>query len=109
MPDLTSDGDIRSVLSPVKPVNLLPQIPINSNSFRKLSENEEHDCEIIGMYFLILEYDWNTKIPRYSQFSNQALLCFNISKGKKHWNNQRFGHKRSLAVTDFCRLMQVVR
>lgn len=42
------DTDIRSVLSPVKPVNLLPQIPINSNSYRKLSEHEEHDCEIIG-------------------------------------------------------------
>lgn len=48
LPDLGSDTDIRSVLSPVKPVNLLPQIPINSNSYRKLSEHEEHDCEIIG-------------------------------------------------------------
>lgn len=37
----------RSILSPMKPVNLLPQVPINSNS-RKLSDNEEHDCEVIG-------------------------------------------------------------
>lgn len=44
----SSEVDIRSVLSPVKPVNLLPQVPINSNSYRSLSENEEHDCEIIG-------------------------------------------------------------
>lgn len=43
-----AEADLRSVLSPVKPVNLLPQVPINSNSYRKLSENEEHDCEIIG-------------------------------------------------------------
>lgn len=43
-----NESDIRSVMSPVKPVNLLPQVPINSNSYRKLSENEEHDCEIIG-------------------------------------------------------------
>lgn len=48
-PESTSaEADLRSVLSPVKPVNLLPQVPINSNSYRKLSENEEHDCEIIG-------------------------------------------------------------
>lgn len=38
----------KSVLSPVKPVNLLPSVPINSSGYRKLSENEEHDCEIIG-------------------------------------------------------------
>lgn len=44
----SNESDIRSILSPVKPVNLLPQVPINSNSYRKLSENEEHDCEIIG-------------------------------------------------------------
>lgn len=49
LPESTNaEADIRSVLSPVKPVNLLPQIPINSNSYRKLSENEEHDCEFIG-------------------------------------------------------------
>jgi dynamin 1-like protein len=46
--NVRSDNELRSVLSPVKPVNLLPQVPINSNSYRKLSENEEHDCEIIG-------------------------------------------------------------
>lgn len=44
----STEGDLRSILSPVKPVNLLPQVPINSNTYRKLSENEEHDCEIIG-------------------------------------------------------------
>lgn len=44
------NDDIRSVLSPQKPVNLLPQVPINSSGYRKLSENEEHDCEIIGKF-----------------------------------------------------------
>lgn len=42
----------RSILSPMKPVNLLPQVPINSNS-RKLSDHEEHDCEVIGNTFSI--------------------------------------------------------
>lgn len=54
--NVAAENDIRSVLSPIKPVNLLPQIPINSNSYRKLSENEEHDCEIIGMFFFIMMY-----------------------------------------------------
>lgn len=45
---IRNESELRSVLSPLKPVNLLPQVPINSNSYRKLSENEEHDCEIIG-------------------------------------------------------------
>ena len=47
--DFTETG-IRSVPNSVKPVNLLPQVPINNANFRKLSENEEHDCEIIGMW-----------------------------------------------------------
>lgn len=53
--NVVADNDLRSVLSPIKPVNLLPQIPINSNSYRKLSENEEHDCEIIGMFSHIIK------------------------------------------------------
>lgn len=48
------EADIRSVLSPQKPVNLLPQVPINSSNYRKLSENEEHDCEIIGKNIVLV-------------------------------------------------------
>lgn len=48
LPENMKNDDFRSVLSPQKPVNLLPQVPINSSGYRKLSENEEHDCEIIG-------------------------------------------------------------
>lgn len=44
------DGfDNRGILSPMKPVNLLPQVPIHGNS-RKLSDHEEHDCEVIGNF-----------------------------------------------------------
>lgn len=42
------EHDLRSVLSPDKPVNLLPQVPLDGRSYRNLSANEEHDCEIIG-------------------------------------------------------------
>lgn len=52
------DGsDPRGILSPMKPVNLLPQVPINSNS-RKLSDNEEHDCEVIGEIVLKFFYSY---------------------------------------------------
>ncbi|XP_049864882.1 dynamin-1-like protein isoform X2 [Pectinophora gossypiella] len=34
------------VLTPQKPVNLLPEVP--SHTSRKLSEREQHDCDVIG-------------------------------------------------------------
>ncbi|KAH0810544.1 dynamin-1-like protein isoform X3 [Tenebrio molitor] len=66
--NVRSDNELRSVLSPVKPVNLLPQVPINSNSYRKLSENEEHDCEIIERliksYFYIVRKSIQDTVPK---------------------------------------------
>lgn len=38
-----------SVLSPLKPVNLLPDVPINPNS-RKLTDKEQKDCDVIGRW-----------------------------------------------------------
>lgn len=62
------EPDIRSVLSPDKPVNLLPQVPINSNSYRSLSANEEHDCEIIERliksYFYIVRKSIQDTVPK---------------------------------------------
>lgn len=34
------------VLTPQKPVNLLPEVP--SQTSRKLSDREQHDCDVIG-------------------------------------------------------------
>ncbi|XP_068628158.1 dynamin-1-like protein isoform X2 [Battus philenor] len=34
------------VLTPQKPVNLLPEVPIQTS--RKLSDREQHDCDVIG-------------------------------------------------------------
>ncbi|CAG9863416.1 unnamed protein product [Phyllotreta striolata] len=62
------EGDVRNILSPQKPVNLLPQVPVNSSSFRKLSENEEHDCEIIERliksYFYIVRKSIQDTVPK---------------------------------------------
>lgn len=38
------------VLTPQKPVNLLPEVP--SHTSRKLSDREQHDCDVIGKLLL---------------------------------------------------------
>lgn len=39
-------ADTKSVLSPQKPVNLLPEVPTQAG--RRLSEREQRDCDVIG-------------------------------------------------------------
>ncbi|KAG5900150.1 hypothetical protein JTB14_012822 [Gonioctena quinquepunctata] len=60
------ETDLRSVMSPQKPVNLLPEVPINTS--RKLSENEEHDCDIIERliksYFYIVKKSIQDTVPK---------------------------------------------
>jgi dynamin 1-like protein len=46
----THQNDVKGVLSPQKPVNLLPEVPIQTG--RKLSEREQRDCDVIGMHIL---------------------------------------------------------
>lgn len=36
-----------NVMSPMKPVNLLPDVPLNNNA-RKLTDKEQRDCDVIG-------------------------------------------------------------
>lgn len=36
-----------SAMSPVKAVNLLPDVPVNSNA-RRLTDKEQKDCDVIG-------------------------------------------------------------
>lgn len=40
-------------LTPLKPVNLLPDVPINPQA-RKLTEKEQKDCDVIGMPHILL-------------------------------------------------------
>jgi len=46
----THQNDVKGVLSPQKPVNLLPEVPMQTG--RKLSEREQRDCDVIGMRLL---------------------------------------------------------
>lgn len=43
----TSNTPTHGVLSPLKPVNLLPDVPLNPTA-RKLTEKEQKDCDVIG-------------------------------------------------------------
>ncbi|XP_072396734.1 dynamin-1-like protein isoform X2 [Diabrotica undecimpunctata] len=64
----SAEHELKNILSPEKPVNLLPQVPVNSSSFRKLSEHEEHDCEIIERliksYFYIVRKSIQDTVPK---------------------------------------------
>ncbi|KAH1014167.1 hypothetical protein HUJ04_003052 [Dendroctonus ponderosae] len=66
--DAHAEHDLRSVLSPDKPVNLLPQVPLDGRSYRNLSANEEHDCEIIERliksYFYIVRKSIQDTVPK---------------------------------------------
>lgn len=44
--------ETKGILSPQKPVNLLPEVPVQTN--RKLSEKDKRDCEIIGKFHLLV-------------------------------------------------------
>lgn len=40
------------IMSPLKPVNLLPDVPIN-HAARKLTEKEQRDCDVIGKKMIL--------------------------------------------------------
>lgn len=41
-----------SLMSPVKPVNLLPDLPAHQSS-RRLTDKEQKDCDVIGTFLTI--------------------------------------------------------
>lgn len=51
------------VMSPMKPVNLLPDVPLNHNA-RKLTDKEQRDCDVIGK----LHHKLSTQIQSLSNF-----------------------------------------
>lgn len=42
-----SNTPVHGILSPLKPVNLLPDVPLNPTA-RKLTDKEQKDCDVIG-------------------------------------------------------------
>jgi len=60
------DIDHTTAMSPVKPVNLLPEIPVQSG--RKLNDREQRDCEVIERliksYFYLVRKSIQDSIPK---------------------------------------------
>ncbi|KAL7043875.1 hypothetical protein ACKWTF_001697 [Chironomus riparius] len=56
-----------AMMSPMKPVNLLPDVPINSNT-RKLTDKEQRDCDVIERliksYFYIIRKSIQDSVPK---------------------------------------------
>jgi len=42
-----------NMVSPVKPVNLLPDVPANHNP-RRLTDKEQKDCDVIGGLLVLI-------------------------------------------------------
>jgi dynamin 1-like protein len=62
-----SNTPTHSVMSPMKPVNLLPDVPINTAS-RKLTDKEQKDCDVIERliksYFYIIRKSIQDSVPK---------------------------------------------
>ncbi|PSN50928.1 Dynamin-1-like protein [Blattella germanica] len=62
----THQNEGKGVLSPQKPVNLLPEVPIQTS--RKLSEREQRDCDVIERliksYFYIVRKSIQDSVPK---------------------------------------------
>jgi len=63
---LVQEQDAQGAMSPLKPVNLLPEIPVQSG--RKLNEREHRDCEVIERliksYFYIVRKSIQDCVPK---------------------------------------------
>lgn len=62
-----SNTPTHSVMSPIKPVNLLPDVPINTSS-RRLTDKEQRDCDVIERliksYFYIIRKSIQDSVPK---------------------------------------------
>nr|CAD7199781.1 unnamed protein product [Timema douglasi] len=66
MPTPTHQADMKNILSPQKPVNLLPEVPLQTS--RRLSEKEQRDCDVIERliksYFYIVRKSIQDSVPK---------------------------------------------
>lgn len=60
-------------MSPMKPVNLLPDVPIHNNA-RKLTDKEQRDCDVIGECLVVERASWT--IP--STLNSLLTICIRI-------------------------------
>lgn len=79
----------RVLHSPMKPVNLLPEVPISNALTRKLSPREERDCEVIERliksYFLIIRKNIQDTVPK-------AVMHFLVNYVKDNLQSELVTH-----------------
>jgi len=83
----THQNDVKGVLSPQKPVNLLPEVPIQTG--RKLSEREQRDCDVIERliksYFYIVRKSIQDSVPK-------AVMHFLVNYVKDNLQSELVTH-----------------
>ena len=61
-------GGPSNAMSPMKPVNLLPEIPVMDSKSRKLNDREQRDCEVIERliksYFYLVRKMIQDSVPK---------------------------------------------
>ncbi|XP_031617275.1 dynamin-1-like protein isoform X2 [Contarinia nasturtii] len=76
------------VLSPLKPVNLLPDVPLNPTA-RKLTEKEQKDCDVIERliksYFYIVRKSIQDSVPK-------AIMHFLVNYVKDNLQSELVTH-----------------
>jgi dynamin 1-like protein len=75
--------------SPMKPVNLLPEVPMATSLSRKLSPREQRDCEVIERliksYFLIIRKSIQDTVPK-------AIMHFLVNFVKDNLQSELVTH-----------------
>jgi len=105
------EGQMSGVISPVKPVNLLPEIPVQSG--RKLNDREQRDCEVIERliksYFYLVRKMIQDSVPKsimhfmvnYVKDNLQSELVSSLYKADQIENllceSEHIGQRRSEA------------
>lgn len=93
-PNSRSDGESSTAstpthaASPAKPVNLLPEVPVNHSS-RKLSDKEQKDCDVIERliksYFYIVRKSIQDSVPK-------AIMHFLVNFVKDNLQSELVTH-----------------
>ncbi|KAJ6650132.1 Dynamin-1-like protein [Pseudolycoriella hygida] len=84
----TNNTPTHSNVSPMKPVNLLPDVPLNNNT-RKLTDKEQRDCDVIERliksYFYIVRKSIQDSVPK-------AIMHFLVNFVKDNLQSELVTH-----------------
>ena len=81
---IVADGESSgpsTAMSPMKPVNLLPEIPVMDSKSRKLNDREQRDCEVIERliksYFYLVRKMIQDSVPKVIEQYQFSLKSYN--------------------------------